>query len=129
HSAAAAENLKPARVLSHPPAGRGELGTWESLRAPPVRCSACFGLVAKPVLETCRAEARVIAWGEALIVHRDAVVESLGIGDYRPWVPGCVQELPHELVLPNRFGTGQFERAVQGLSEGHIGHDSSDVVR
>src|SRR5437879_13500111 len=32
----------------------------------------------QPVLETCRAEARVIAWGEALIVHRDAVVERLG---------------------------------------------------
>jgi hypothetical protein len=33
------------------------------------------------------AEARVIAWGEALIIHRDAVVERLGIGDYRPCVP------------------------------------------
>ena len=72
--------------------------------------------MAKPVLETCRAEARVIAWSEALIVHSDAVVERLGIGDYRPCVPGCVQELPHEVILPNRFRTGQIERAVQRLS-------------
>src|ERR1700694_4250036 len=78
---------------------------------------------AEPVLETRRADARVVAWGEALIVHRDAVVERLGIGDYRSCVPGCVQELPHEVILPNRFGTGQIERAVQRLSEGHIGHD------
>src|SRR5436189_519117 len=84
---------------------------------------------AEPVLETRRAEARVIAGGEALIVHRDAEVERLGIGDYRPYVPGCVQELPHEVVLSNRFGTGQIERAVQRLSEGHIGHDGGDVIR
>ncbi len=53
----------------------------------------------QPVLETCRSEARVVAWGQALIIHRDAVVERLGIGDDRPCVPGCVQELPHELIF------------------------------
>jgi hypothetical protein len=78
-------------------------------------------------LKTCRAEARVIARGEALIIHRDAVVERLGIGDHRACVPGCVQELPHEVVLPNPFGTGHIERAVERLSEGHIGHDRGDV--
>src|SRR5205823_10335612 len=71
----------------------------KSLRAPAVCCSVWFGVVSEPVLETRRAEARVIAGGEALIVHRDAEVERLGIGDYRPYVPGCVQELPHEVVL------------------------------
>jgi len=71
----------------------------------------------------------MIAWGEALIVHRDAEVERLGIGDYRPCVSGCLQELPHEVVLPNPFGTGQIERDVQRLSEGHIGHDGGDVIR
>ena len=76
------------------------------------RTSASFGVVAEPVLETCRAEARVIAWGEALIVHRDAVVERLGIGDYRPCVPGCVQELPHEVVLTDRSGPASSKRAV-----------------
>ena len=43
--------------------------------------------------------------------------------------PGCVQELPHEVVLPDRFGTGNLECAVQRLREGHIGHDTSDVIR
>src|SRR5206468_8915962 len=101
----------------------------KSLRAPAVGCNAWFSVASEPVLETCRAEVRVIAWGEALIVHRNAVVERLGIGDYRPCVPGCVQELSHEVVLADRFGTGQLERAVQRLSEGHIGHDGGDVIR
>ena len=70
----------------------------------------------EPAFKADRAESRVIAGGEALIVHRNAVVECLGIGDYRPCVPGCFQELPHEVVLPNRFGTGQLERAVQRLT-------------
>src|SRR5882724_6514895 len=60
----------------------------------------------EPVLEACRAEAWVIAGSEALIVHLYAEVERLGIGDYRPCVLSCLQELPHEVVLPNRFGTG-----------------------
>src|SRR5262249_58058852 len=83
----------------------------------------------EPVLETRRTDARVIAWGEALIVHRDAVVERLGIVDYRPCVPGCGQELPHEVVLPNQFGTGQLDRAVHRLSEGHVGHGGGGIVR
>src|SRR5262249_50904384 len=58
--------------------------------APAACCSDRFSVMAEPVLETCRAKARIIAGGEALIVHRIAVVERLGIGDYRPWVPGCV---------------------------------------
>lgn len=60
----------------------------------------------------------MIAWGEALIVHRDAVVERLGIGDDRAGVASCVQELPHEVILPYRFGTGQIERAVQWVPFG-----------
>src|SRR5213596_1871 len=80
----------------------------------------------QPVRETRWAEAGVSAWGEALIVHLNAVIERLGIGDYRPCVPGCVQELPHEVVLTERFGTGQIDGAVQRLSEGRIGHDGGD---
>src|SRR5713101_8133493 len=95
----------------------GWLRTPRNAGAAGVRCRAWFGVAAEPVLETCRAEARVIAWGEALIVHLNAEVERLGIGDYRPRVPGCVQELPHEVVLTDRFGTGQFDRTVQRLSE------------
>src|SRR5215472_2317386 len=87
--------------------------------APAGCCSDRSGVVAEPVLETCRAKARIIAGGEALIVHRIAVVERLGIGDYRPWVPGCVQESPHEVVLADRFGTGQFDGAIQRLAQRH----------
>src|SRR3954454_22189935 len=88
-----------------------------------------FSVVAEPVLETCRAKARIIAGGDALIVHRIAVVERLGIGDYRSWVPGCVQESPHEVVLADRFGTRQFDGAIQRLGEGHIGHDGCHIIR
>src|SRR5262249_20913462 len=49
--------------------------------------------------------------------------------DYRPRVPGCAQELPHEVVLTDRFGTSQIDRAVERLSEGRIGHGGGDVVR
>src|SRR5262245_27989280 len=100
-------------------AGRVSDESGKSLPAPAGCCSDRFGVVAEPVLETCRAKARIIAGGEALIVHRIAVVERLGIGDYRPWVPGCVQESPHEVVLADRFGTGQFDGAIQRLGEGH----------
>jgi hypothetical protein len=42
----------------------------------------------QPVLEARQADARVIARYEALIVNLYAVVERLGISDYRPCVPG-----------------------------------------
>jgi len=71
----------------------------------------------------------MIAEHEALIVHRDAVVERFGIGNDRPCVPGRVHKLPHEVMLPNRIRTGHFDCAVQGLGEGHIGHDGGDVIR
>src|SRR5438874_9895974 len=88
-----------------------------------------LGGAAQPVAEARRSKSRVFTRGEALIVHVYAVVEHAGVGDNLSGVPGCVQELPHEVVLPNRFGTGQIERAVQRLSEGHIGHDGGDVIR
>src|SRR5262245_19259882 len=100
-------------------AGRVSDESGKSLPAPAGCCSDRSGIVAEPVLETCRAKARIIAGGEALIVHRIAVVERLGIGDYRPWVPGCVRESPHEVVLADRFGTGQFDGAIQRLAQRH----------
>jgi hypothetical protein len=37
--------------------------------------------------------------------------------------------LPHEVILPNRFGPGQIEGVVERLSEGRVGHDGGDVIR
>src|SRR5207249_8519867 len=90
---------------------------------------AGLGVAAEPVAKARRSKSRVLTRGEALIVHVYAVVERAGVGNNLSGVPGCVQELSHEVVLPNRFGTGQIERAVQRLSEGHIGHDGGDVIR
>src|SRR6266850_732758 len=88
-----------------------------------------LSLVLEPVRETRRTKTWFVAGREALVVHCDAVIERLGIGDYCPWVPGCLQELPHEFVLTDRFGTSQIDSAVQWLREGRIGHDSGDVIR
>src|SRR5215475_9808646 len=83
----------------------------------------------QPVREMRRPDAWIVAWREALIVHRDAVIERLWIGDYRPCVPFFAQELPNELVLTDRVGTGYLDHAVQWLGECHIGHDGRDVIR
>src|SRR6266481_8088850 len=88
-----------------------------------------LGVAAEPVRETRRTETWIVAGREALVVHCYAVIERLGIGDYRPWVPGCVQELPHEVVLPKRFGTGQIDHAVQRFLDRDLGNDGGDVIR
>ena len=80
---------------------------------------------AKPILESRRAKARMITGSKTLIVQRNTIVKRLRIGDYRPLVPGCLQELPHEVILPNRFGTRQIERAIDWLRERHVGHHGS----
>src|ERR1044071_766275 len=61
----------------------------------------------KPVPETCRTQAWFVAGHQALVVHCYAEIECLGISHYRSCVPGCLQELAHELVLTDRIGTGQ----------------------
>src|SRR5207253_3731464 len=82
-----------------------------------------LGVAAEPVAKARRSKSRVFTRGEALIVHVYAVVGRAGVGDNLSGVPGCVQELPHEFVLTDRFGTGQIDRAVQWLREGRFGHD------
>jgi hypothetical protein len=65
-----------------------------------------LGAAAEPIRETRRTEAWIVAGCQALVVHGYAEIERLGIGDYRPCIPGCSQESPHEVVLTDRFGTG-----------------------
>jgi hypothetical protein len=79
------------------------------------------GVAAEPVRETRWPEAWIVAGREALVVHCYAEIERHGIGDNRPCVAGCVQELPHEFVLTDRFGTRQIDRAVQWLRGGLTG--------
>src|SRR5262245_53294100 len=67
-------------------AGRVSDESGKSLYTSAGCCSDRFGVVAEPVLETCRAKARIIAGGEALIVQLIAVVEGLWIGGYGTWV-------------------------------------------
>src|SRR5262245_49313881 len=90
----------------------------------------CLGhAMPEPFIKARRAEARRAIGDKALIVYLNAVVERLGISDYLPCVPGCFEETPYEVVLTDRFGTGQIESAVQRLSEGRVGHDGGDILR
>ena len=57
------------------------------------RCGAI-----EPILKARRAEARVVAGGEALIVHLCAEVACVGVGDHLARIPVCAQVTPGELV-------------------------------
>src|SRR5437763_3711784 len=81
----------------------------------------CCG-AAEPVLESRRAEARVFARGEALIVQLDAEVACVDVRGDLPCIPVCPQELPDELVETYRFGTRQLDRAVQRFFDCDVRH-------
>src|SRR6266566_3042694 len=83
---------------------------------------------AEPVLETRRADARVIAGGEALIVQLCAEVTCVDVCGHRPCVSGCVQESSDECVETYRFGTRQLDRAVHRFLDGDVGQRGSDVI-
>src|SRR5438552_3530625 len=88
----------------------------------------CCG-AAEPVLETRRAEARVFARGEALIVQLYAEVARVDVRGDLPCIPVCPQELPDEFVETYRFGTRQLDRAVQRFFDCDVRHYGSDDVR
>src|SRR5213594_2212861 len=84
---------------------------------------------AEPVPETRRAEARVIAGGEALIVHLYAEVACVDVCGHFPCVSVCAQVSSDEFVEPYRFGTGQLDRAVHRFPDCEVGHCGGDVIR
>src|SRR5438045_2656522 len=84
---------------------------------------------AEPVIETRRADARVCAGGEALIVQLCAEVECLGVCGHLPCVSVCTQESSDEFVETYPFGTGQLDGAVRRFSDCDVGEGISDVIR
>src|SRR6266481_1725013 len=78
-------------------------------------------VAAEPVLETRRAEARVIARGETLIVYCCAEVACVDVCGHLPCVSVCAQESSDEFVETYRFGTGQLNRAVHRLLDCDVG--------
>src|SRR5213075_567853 len=84
---------------------------------------------AEPALETRRADARVCAGGEALIVQLYAEVECLGVCGHLPRVSVCAQESSDEFVETYRFGTGQLDCAVHRFPDCDVGQGISDVIR
>src|SRR5213596_1250322 len=75
------------------------------------RCLSRRG-AAEPLLETRRAEARVIAGGETLIVQLCAEVAGVDVRGYLPWVARCVQETPGQFIHSDWFGTGNLDCIV-----------------
>ena len=70
---------------------------------------------AEPVLETRRADARVIAGGEALIVHLYAEVACVGVCGHLPCVSVALKNRRTSSSRRYPFGTRHLDRAVQRL--------------
>src|SRR5262245_1813454 len=83
----------------------------------------------EPVLKTRRADARVIARGEALIVQLYAEVERVDVCDHLPRISVCAQELSDEFVERYQLGTRQLDHSVHRFFDCDIGHYGSDVIR
>jgi hypothetical protein len=71
--------------------------------------------VADPILEARRADTRVTARGEALIVQLYAEVTCVDVCDHLTWVLVCAQELSDEFIETPRLRAGQLDGAVQRL--------------
>lgn len=84
---------------------------------------------AEPVLKTRRADARVIARGEALIVQLYAEVERMDVCDHLARVSGRAQELSGEFVERYQLGTRQLDHAVHRFLDCDIGQYGGDVIR
>ena len=74
------------------------IGTTMGIGAPKAHDLSLRYRAAEPVLKTRRADARVIARGEALIVQLYAEVERVDVCGHIPCVSGCAKELSDEFV-------------------------------
>src|SRR5213076_749386 len=86
---------------------------------------------AKPIHETRRAEAGFSsrARDEALIIQLCAEIQGVDVGDYLAWVSRCAQELAHELIHSDRFGTSDLDCTVYWLGDCHVSQGGGDVLR
>src|ERR1043166_3072104 len=82
----------------------------------------------EPFSESCRADLRVLARGERLIVHRYAEVACVRICDYLAWIMGCSQESSDEFVKRYPFGTGYLDRAVHRRPDCDVSDGGSHVI-
>lgn len=85
-------------------------------------------LLAEPVRETRRADPRVIAGSEAVIVHFCAEVASVNVCDHLPCVSFGGQVSSDKLIHAYRFGPRQLDRAVQRLVDCDVGQCGGDVI-
>ena len=83
---------------------------------------------AEPVIETCRADARVLGGGEALVGQLCAEIEGVDVCDHLTRVSVCGQVSSDEFVETYGLGAREFDRAVQGLFDCEVGQGGGDVV-
>ena len=84
---------------------------------------------AEPLREMRRAEARVIAGCKALIIQLCAEIAGVDICGHLPRISSCAQEMPDEFIHPNRFGTGNLDRAVQRFGDGNVSQGGGEIIR
>ena len=68
----------------------------------------------EPVVVMRRAQARIRAGDETLIVHLCAEIARVDVGDHFPRVSGCAQKLTDKFILSDRFRTGNFDLPFTG---------------
>ena len=83
---------------------------------------------AEPDLEARWADSRVVAGGERSIVHRNAEVAYLSIGDDHARILGGGQESSDELVEWEPVETGYLDCGVHRRPDCDISHDGSQVI-
>lgn len=93
-------------------------------------CRLCrVTLATEPLIEVCRADARIVAGGEGVIVQLYAEVAGVDVCDYLACVVVCDQESLDELVETELFGTSHLDRAVQGCPDCEISQYGSHIIR
>ena len=74
-------------------------------------------------------KAGAIAGHKAFIIHRNAEVASLSIGDHLSRVARRTQILPNKFVLSDLVRAGYFDHTIYRLTKGYVCHRSRDFLR
>jgi hypothetical protein len=84
--------------------------------------------LAEPAVEARRADARVVAWDERLIVQFHAEIERVGIYGQFAGTLRRFQESPDEFAEAHPLRTGDLDRAIHRCGKRDVSHCISYVV-
>ena len=86
-------------------------------------------MLIEPSFEASLAEPRVIAGHECSLLHLDAVVAGVRIGDNLARILACGQILPDEVAETKLFGSPYFNGAIHRRACRDPAHRAGDIVR